>query len=539
MTNRSGEFDFVVVGAGSAGAAVAARLSERRDVSVLLLEAGRKDDHPFGLMPIAFPRVATDRAYVWPFESDPEPGLNQRPLPAWRGKMLGGCSSINAMINVRGNPRDFDAWAARGLDGWDYASVLPYFKRLESSWRGENRFHGAKGPVGNIPVDYPESLYLQVQQAAQNMGVPIVSDHHAEQQEGFSRIELTVSGGRRSSTSRSYLEPAKSRPNLTVMTGAQVARITLEGSRATGVEYVRNGQLEKVRAAREVVLCGGAYNSPQVLQLSGIGPAAHLESVGVKVLHDLPGVGENLIEHPNLLNIYELRGKLGFTKYLRFDRATLSVLQWYLRGEGPFTTAGSMGNLIVRSDQSLDRPDIQIVIVSVHQHAQLWFPMLTPRPVYAITARIGVLHPKSRGWVRLRSADPLALPRFRFNMLTEQADVDSMVKALKLCRELYAQTPLREIITTELQPGPNIRTDAEIVAHLRQNTEHRHHPLGTCRMGVAGDREAVVDAQLRVHGIENLRIADASVMPDDPSGNTNVPTIMIGEKAADMLLNAR
>jgi choline dehydrogenase len=320
-----------------------------------------------------------------------------------------------------------------------------------------------------------------------------------------------------------------------VRTFAHVTRVTLEGMRATGVEYLRNGALMRARAAREVVLSGGAYNSPQVLQLSGIGPAQHLEAVGVKVVHHLPGVGENLIEHPNLLNIYRLRGEGGFTRYLRFDRAALAVAQWYLRGTGPFITAGSVGNLIVRSREGLGRPDIQIVSVSVHQHARLWFPLLTAPPVYALTARIGVLHPQSRGWVRLRSADPLATPRFCFNMLTERADVDSMVRALHICRELYAQTPLRELIREELLPGPNVRTDTEVVAHLRRNIEHRHHPLGTCRMGVAGDENAVVDAKLRVHGIENLRVADASVMPDDPSGNTNVPTIMIGEKAADLL----
>jgi choline dehydrogenase len=298
---------------------------------------------------------------------------------------------------------------------------------------------------------------------------------------------------------------------------------------------VTGGSREHIRARREVIVSGGAYLSPQILQLSGIGAPEHLEAAGVPVLHPLPGVGENLIEHPNLLNIYRLKDGLGITKDLRYDRAALAVLQWKLFGSGPYTTAGTVANLIVRSSDRASRPDIQIIDVAVHQHATLWFPGLTPPPVYGLTARIGVLHPKSRGWVRIRSGNPADLPRFQFNLLKEPEDVAAMVHALRLSRELHAQSPMGQLIVEELLPGAGVQSDAQIAAHLRQNAEHRHHPLGTCRMGPAGDAGAVVDARLRVHGLEGLRVVDASVMPDDPSGNTNVPTIMIGEKAADML----
>ena len=323
------------------------------------------------------------------------------------------------------------------------------------------------------------------------------------------------------------------RPNLTILTEAQVLRVTLEGLRATGVEYLSNGQLERARAGCEVILCGGAYNSPQLLQLSGIGSAAQLSALGIPVVHDLPGVGENLIEHPNLLNIYRLRDKLGFTRFLRFDRAALAVLRWRLRGDGPFATAGTVGNLFLRTEPGLARPDVQIVTMSVHQTAQLWFPFVTKAPTYALTSRIGVLHPRSRGWVRLRSANPLDAPRIQFNMFCDGRDLETMVAGVRMSRELFGQASLHELIESELMPGSHVRTDAEIAAYIRKNAEHRHHPLGTCRMGI--DSGAVVDAQLRVRGVSNLRVADASIMPDDPSGNTNVPTIMIGEKAADLI----
>jgi len=530
----SKSYDYIVVGSGSAGSIVAARLSEDPGVSVLLLEAGRRDNHPFMPMPMAFPKVATDKRFIWGYETEPEPGLMGRTLPIWRGKTLGGCSSINAMINVRGSRFDYDLWRQKGLEGWSYRDVLPYFRSIERSWRGAGPYHGGEGPIGTTLVDRPETHFDAMRAAAEQAGLPFRSDHNAQEQEGISRIEVTTNAGRRASSARAFLHPAmKARDNLTVVTKAQTTRILMEGRRATGVEYLRGRSAQKVFANREVVVCAGTYASPQLLMLSGIGPADHLREMGIEVVQDLPGVGENLQEHPNLLNIYRANGKLGLSRHLRLDRASWAVVQWALTGEGPFSTAGTMANIFLRTRPELERPDVQLIAMPVHQHAELWFPMLTKPPVYAFTMRVGILHALSRGWVKLRSADPLDLPRIRFNMLAEKADLDAMIKAVRISRDLFARAPMRDLVSEELLPGPACQSDEELGRAIREQAEHRHHACGTCRMGI--DPLAVVDAQLRVHGVENLRVADASVMPDDPSGNTNVPTMMIGEKAAAMI----
>ena len=367
-----------------------------------------------------------------------------------------------------------------------------------------------------------------------SLGLAARDDHNGAEQDGISRVEITTNSGRRASSARAYLWPVvKSRKNLTVLTESEATRIVVENGRAVGVEYLRRGRHERVSADREVILSAGTFKSPHLLQVSGIGPADLLRSVGIDVIHDLPGVGENLQEHPNLLNIYRTNGKLGLTRFLRVDRATLSVLQWALTGRGPFATAGTMANIFTRTRPDLRLPDIQIIAMPVHQHAELWLPGVTKAPIFAYTARVGVLHALSRGWVRARSANPLDLPRIRFNMFTERADMDAMIKALRFSRELFSQPSMKGLIAEELLPGPGYQSDVELERAIREQSEHRHHAVGTCRMGT--DDNAVVDAQLRVRGITNLRIADASVLPNDPSGNTNVPTLMIGEKAADLV----
>lgn len=530
-------FDYIIIGAGSAGSVLAARLSEDKEVSVLLLEAGGKDRHIFQLMPLVFQKVVASDNYNWKYETEPEPCMDNRRLPIPRGKTLGGSSSINALICMRGHRRDYERFREAGLEGWGYADVLPYFRRLESNWRGATPYHGGDGPIRVTPINYPQMLFEPLLDAAKAAGIPHNEDPNGERQEGISRMEATIGEGRRSSTARAYLYPAMGRPNLTVRTGAMTLRILLEGKRAVGVEYAWNGQVRQARAGREVLLSAGSYNSPQMLMLSGIGPAAYLTSMGITPLHDLPGVGQNLSEHPNYVNVYPLREKAGLTGALRLDSATGWVARWFLRHDGLFASNGAAANIFLRSSETLDRPDMQLTPMPVAGGANLWFPGMTPPPLYCYSVRIGVMHPRSRGWVKLRSADPRDKPRIQFNMYQAPEDMETMIRAVRTCRDFFAQSPLREMVDGEAFPGQACTSDTQLAAAIRKDGNHRSHPVGTCAMGIGGD--AVVDAQLRVRGLEGLRVVDASILPEVPGGNTNVPSIMIGEKAADMIRGRR
>jgi 4-pyridoxate dehydrogenase len=533
MTERT-HYEYVIAGAGSAGCVLAYRLTADPSVRVLLLEAGGRDTHPLIHIPIGLGKIWEHRMFDWGYDTEPEPRLDNRQIEAMRGKVLGGSSSINVMAYVRGHRGDYDRWAQQGCRGWSYGEALPYFKRGESWEKGENTWRGGHGPLSVIDSRNRDPLFDAWLDAAQQADWPFTEDYNGQEQEGFGRSQWTIRNGRRCSAAVAFLRPAMGRPNLTVETNALVTRVILEGARATGVEYARNGRLHRASTTREVLLAGGVFNTPQLLMLSGIGEADHLREVGIEPKVNLPGVGKNLQDHLSVDVHHARRNRGPFHAQMRLDRAAVNMVRAYVFGTGPGTVLPSALHAFLKTRRELAVPDIQFLFRGAPARAYPWFPGITPAYEDSFGLRPVMLHPDSRGTVRLRSADPGAPVRIVQNFLATENDVRTIREGVKLARDIASRKGLDRFRGRETAPGPDCRTDAEIDAFVRRTAITAHHPCATCAMGLGED--AVLDPALRVRGVQGLRVADASAMPDLVSGNINACVLMIAEKAADLVL---
>jgi choline dehydrogenase len=524
-------FDYIIVGAGSAGCVLAARLTEDPEVRVLLVEAGPNDRSWRIDMPAAVGSLLSSDRFNWNYVSEPEPYLDGRRLTHPRGRVLGGSSSINGMVYIRGHADDYDGWAASGLAGWGYADVLPYFKRAEHHLHGADPYHGGSGPLAVFAPDLNATpLAAAFINAASQAGYGLSGDSNGERQEGFGRVDRNTRAGRRCSAARAYLASARHRANLSVVTGALVHRVLLRGNRAIGIEYARGKALANAHAERDVILSAGAINSPQLLQLSGIGAAVELSQVGVETRIDLPAVGANLNDHPDLVIQHRCLQPISIFNVNRGIGKMLTGLRWFagfggLAGSNHFEAGG-----FLRSRAGVQQPDLQLTFMPL---------AIKPGTVedvgmHSFQVHIDLMRPKSLGQVTLRSADPAAAPSICFNYLADPQDREDLRTAVRLTREILNQSALTPYRGEELNPGDAIQSDEDIDAWVRRSVETCYHPVGTCRMGL-DPRSAVVDAQCRVHGVAGLRVIDASVMPAIVSGNTNAPTIMIAEKVSDLL----
>jgi choline dehydrogenase len=530
----SKRYDYIVVGGGSAGCVLAARLSEDADVNVLLLEAGGDErDYARIPMPLAWRDAFRDPALSWGYTTEPEPHADNRAVPAPRGKVLGGSNSVNGLMYMRGCPKDYDDWARRGLTGWNYESVLPYFRKSEHNWRGMSKYHGANGPLTVARYERDEHIYPRVIEAAAKLGYKEIDDFHGPDIEGFSVPDCNYHGGERASTASRFLRPAMNRPNLEVRTRALVHRLSFDGTRCIGLEVEQGGKVEPLRAEREVVLSAGTYNSPQLLQLSGIGNPADLEPHGIAVRHALSGVGANLQDHQSTALVFNASGDFCFDKHLRLDRLAFSVLRWKLFRDGVCARSPLSAQGLIRTHRGLDRPDLQMLVSPVSMFARTWFPFWRRGEGHTISLACVLLHPESRGKVSLRSANPADKPRIQLNLLEAEADRVGLRNIIRFARRFFKTEPAAGLVGAERFPGAQIESDADLDAHLRRTIGTAMHPTSTCAMG--NDDASVVDGELRVRGLQGLRVADASIMPTIVGGNTNAPTIMIAEKAADLM----
>ena len=527
------EYQYVIVGGGSAGCAIAGRLSEDADRSVLLLEEGPRDWYPWIHLPGMMYKTATGNLLQrLEFEHPEGRGLVGTPTMV-QARVLGGGSSVNGMVYIRGIPEDYDTWAAQGAVGWSYSDVLPYFIRAESNDTFAGGVHGWDGPVGVSTPEYVDPLSKAWLQACQQFGMPFNADFNSGTQKGCGFYQMTARGGRRSSAAVAYLRPARHRPNLQVKTGHRVLRVLVEGGRAVGVEVARGGQVATIRATREVILCAGAIQTPRLMLLSGMGPPDHLKSVGIPVVHELLGVGQNLSDHMDVYMIYELKGRAGYDRYKRWDRKMLAGVEYALFGRGPVSSNIIEAGAFWWGNRDDVRPDVQFAFLPGSG---------VEEGVDAIPSGFGCTlnacqtRPRSRGTVALRSSDPAKPPRIAPNYLSEPYDLDCMAEAVKSGLEIMQQPAMATHISRPLSPNRTLASKTDYQQYVRERAQRALHPSGTCRIGA--DSLAVVDSTLRVHGVDGLRIADASVMPSVPSGNTNAPCIMIGERAADFIRNA-
>ena len=528
-----GSYDYIIVGAGSAGCVLANRLTESGRNRVLLLEAGGRDTNPWIHIPIGYGKTFTDPKVNWLFRSEPDPASGNRAILQPRGKVLGGSSSINGMVYIRGQREDYDLWRQMGNTGWSYDDVLPYFRKAEDQERGANDYHGVGG---HLKVSDPKDTHPLCDAfvaAAKNCGHPMNDDFNGASQEGFGYYQWSLRDGRRSSAATGYLRQAKKRPNLRIETRAHATRILFEDKRAVGIEFLQNGQARSARVEGELILSGGSFNSPQLLQLSGVGPAALLAEHGIPVFADRKGVGANLIDHYTSRAVYRCTDRLTLNDAVglrNVHRGAREVWRYLTRRSGMLAMGGSYAAGFFKTDESVATPNIQCT-VALFSSDKTGEP-LHPFSGFTIVDRL--LRPESRGTVSIASADPLADPIIRPNYLSTPRDCEVIVEGFKVTRRIVEAEPMRQLIADEHMPGWSVRRDEDILDYIRNNGGIAFHPVSTCRMG--SDPDAVVDDRLRLKGFSGLRVVDASIMPSIPSGNTNAPTIMVAEKGATMIL---